>query len=124
MIKISSKGTWDSTFGFLNKSKTFNMQEQLTIAGEKGLAALRAATPKRTGVAANAWRFRIKKINNVPSVEWYNTDIENGYNVALLIQYGHGTKSGTYVQGIDYINPALRPVFQEVADNLWREVNA
>lgn len=90
--------------------------------GRMGVDALSKATPVRTGLAASSWYYTIKRSNGSTTLTWHNSDIEGGYNVAILLQYGHGTRSGGYVQGIDYINPALKPVFEQMANDLWEEV--
>ena len=99
-------------FGFLDKY------------GRRGVEALSAATPKDTGLAASSWSYEIvREGKNTVSLQWHNDDIENGYNVAILVQYGHATKNGSWVEGIDFINPALTPIFEEIKDEVWKEVN-
>lgn len=88
--------------------------------GRRGVAALSAATPKESGVTANSWEYRVT--NN--SIEWYNTNVVDGVNIAIILQYGHATGTGGYVRGYDYINPAIRPVMDEIADEVWREVTS
>lgn len=90
--------------------------------GRMGVTALANATPKNTNLASNSWRYEIIRNGASSKIIWYNDDIENGYNVAILIQYGHGTKNGTYVQGVDYINPALAPVFEAMKSDIEKEV--
>lgn len=90
--------------------------------GKMGVEALRNATPKDSSRAANSWRYEIIQNGANSKIVWHNDDIEGGYNVAILIQYGHGTKSGTYVEGIDFINPALAPVFDAMRADIEREV--
>lgn len=95
----------------------------LEKAGRAGVKALEAATPKNTGLVSSAWFFDIVKGPLSSTIEWHNADIEGGYNVALLIQYGHGTGTGGYVKGLDYINPALEPIFKAFADDVLKEVD-
>lgn len=123
-VKISHIGEWEDTFAFLNKASnlTPSISSILREGGEKGVEALREATPILTGRASNSWRYRIKHDAGSLTIEWYNIDIEGGYNVVLLVQYGHGTKQGHYIQGRDFINPAIQPVFDEIAEMVWKEV--
>ena len=120
MIKFSKKGDWSKTISSLKNTKS--IKGILDKYGEEGVRALQAATPINTGRLERSWEYKIVENNGSISIEWHNTDIEGGYNVAILVQYGHGTGGGTYVQGIDYINPALRPVFDEIANSIWEEV--
>ncbi len=122
---MDSKGNWEKTIRWLKKMTNIDTKfdAALVKAGQAGVKALEAATPKDTGLAASAWFFDIKKGPLSSTIEWHNADIEGGYNVALLLQYGHGTGTGGYVQGLDYINPALAPVFQAFADDVLKEVD-
>jgi len=88
----------------------------------KGVLALRLATPVLTGRTASSWGYEIRKVKGGWILYFTNSDIENGFPVAVMIQYGYGTGSGGYVQGIDYINPALKPIFDEISNELWRAV--
>lgn len=92
--------------------------------GKIGVSALAGATPSDTGRAAGSWGYEVKKVGGGYSITWTNSDVENGFPVAIMIQYGHGTGTGGYVAGIDYINPAMRPVFQQIADRVWKEVTS
>jgi hypothetical protein len=89
-----------------------------------GVNALANSTPVETGLTARSWQYRIVKDRRGPTIEWYNTNQVNGTPVAILIQYGHGTGTGGYVAGRDYINPAMRPIFDTIADEVWRRVKA
>lgn len=93
-------------------------------AGAAGVEALRAATPKRTGKTANSWRYEVDTSRSRTSVSWINDNVNNGENVALLIQYGHGTGTGGYVRGTDYINPAIQPIVENMANETWKEVTS
>ena len=121
---MESKGNWEKTIRWLKRLTNIETRfdSALEAAGRAGVQALEAATPKDTGLAASAWFFDIKKGPTSSTIEWHNADIENGYNVALLIQYGHGVHGGGYVQGVDFINPALRPIFESFADKVIKEV--
>ena len=91
--------------------------------GQKGVEALASATPKDTGLTADSWGYEIKKGPNETSITWTNSNVVDGwFNVALMIQYGHGTATGVYVEGIDYINPAIRSIFDAMAEEIWKEV--
>jgi hypothetical protein len=120
MIKMTQKGSFRNAEQFFDNSK--NLSRRLRTAferyGAQGVEALRAATPKDSGLTANSWSYTIENWG----IGFNNSNIQNGYSVALLIQYGHGTKSGVYVEGIDYINPALRPIFDAIAQECWKEV--
>jgi hypothetical protein len=87
-----------------------------------GVAALSNATPVETGETANAWYYKIVRRKGYYSIRWYNSHIEDGMPIAVLLQYGHGTGTGGYVQGRDYINPAIRPIFDQMINDFWREV--
>ena len=89
---------------------------------EDGVIALSRATPIDTGKTAESWSYEIKTTTKGMVVYWTNSNIVNGFNVAIGLQYGHGTKNGGYVRGLDYINPAIRPIFEEIADKIWTEV--
>jgi hypothetical protein len=120
MIKMTQKGSFRNAEQFFDNSK--NLSRRLRTAferyGAQGVEALRAATPKDSGLTANSWSYTIENWG----IGFNNSNIQNGYSVALLIQYGHGTKSGVYVEGIDYINPALRPIFEAIAQECWKEI--
>ena len=119
---IKTKGNWFETFDFLKKAKTFNIEDILDKYGKYGVDALANASPKNTGLLAESWSYKIVKDNGKYILEWHNSDIEGGCSVAILVQYGHGTRGGTYVQGVDFINPAMRPVMEEMALDIWEEV--
>lgn len=121
---MDSIGNWEKTIRWLRKMSNIDTRFDTALekAGREGVRALEAATPKDTGLAASAWFFDIKKGPLSSTIEWHNADIEGGYNVALLIQYGHGTGTGGYVRGLDYINPALAPVFEAFGRDVLKEV--
>lgn len=114
---------WEDTFNYLDHLSKLNFEALLIKYAELGVESLRASSPKRTGLMANDWSYEIiRSGNDSYSIEWHNNDIEGGCNVAVLIQYGHGTRGGGYVSGIDFINPAMEPVVAQLADELWKEV--
>lgn len=124
MFSFSSSGNWDKTTAFLQKMQKLNVDGILQSAGAKGAAALGKATPKDSGLAGSSWTYEIKKSTGLIEIGWKNTDVENGFKVALMIQYGHGTGTGGYIQGRDYINPAMRPIFDEIAETVWKAVTS
>jgi len=90
--------------------------------GKEGVAALSAATPVDTGKTANSWSYKIKRQNGSVSIDFYNSNFSNGVPIAIILQYGHTTNNGGWVQGRDYINPAIQPIFDKIAKNAWKEV--
>lgn len=122
-IRIKSKGDWKKTKTFLQHAEDFDPIPILKRYGEIGVDALSSATPVDTGLTAASWYYEIEKTNDGYSINWNNSNIVDGVNIAVIIQYGHGTQSGTYVQGRDYINPALSEVFDKLAVQLWKEVS-
>lgn len=116
-------GDWSKTFNFFNRaSRLETIDHVLQSYAQKGVSALSAATPKETGETASSWGYSIEKSHGKTTITWTNSNINEGVNVAVILQYGHGTRNGGYVEGIDYINPALKPVFQEMADAMWKEL--
>lgn len=122
MITFAAKGDFRNTEKFLQRIKEFAKVSDLDKYGQEGVDALRAATPVDSGKTASSWGYRIKHENGSASIEWTNSNINDGVPIAVIIQYGHGTGWGGYVKGIDYINPAMRPVFENIADKVWKEV--
>lgn len=122
-IKITTKGSFKKTEIFLEKSKKFDPMPILRRYGEIGVDMLKAYTPMDTGLTAASWYYEVEKNRDGYILRWNNSNVVDGVNIAILIQYGHGTHSGTYVQGRDYINPALQDIFNELSVQLWREVN-
>lgn len=121
-VKVFSKGDYKKTEKFLKGARTFNIRGLLKRYGEAGVRALAAATPKDTGETASSWGYEIQTDRTEARVIWTNSNVVDGYPIAILIQFGHGTGGGGYVQGRDYINPALAAIFQELADAAWKEV--
>lgn len=121
---MESRGNWEKTYRWLKKMANIETRfdSALEKAGRAGVKALEAATPKNTGLASSAWFFTIDKGPLSSTITWHNADIEGGYNVALLIQYGHGTGTGGYVRGVDFINPALVPIFEAFGNDVLKEV--
>lgn len=123
MITITSKGSFTKTYRFLEFLKRREYLKRLNSFGQQGVETLAAATPKATGKTSESWSYQIEEKLNSINITWTNSNLtSSGTPVAILIQYGHGTRSGVYVEGIDYINPALKPVFEEIGKSIWREV--
>lgn len=124
MITFEQTGDFRNTDRFLSKMAKFDFAKTLKNVAQQGVRALASATPVDSGLAADSWGYQIKRSRNSFEIVWTNTDIENGFPVALMLQYGHGTGRGGYVKGRDYINPAMRPIFDSILDNLWMEVTS
>lgn len=124
MFKLFSHGDFKQTEKLLKKSMGDDYLKVLSKYGQRGVEALSAATPKKTGKTASSWRYEIRREGSGLSVVWSNSNINKDVNIAIILQYGHGTGWGGYVQGRDYINPALRPIFDELADMAWKEVTS
>lgn len=122
MITIKQKGDFSNTRGFLQRSLELFGESELDKYGRMGVEALYEATPKDTGLTAASWKYEIKHNSKGSVIRWYNTNVQNGQNIAVILQYGHGTKSGKWVQGRDYINPAMRAAFDQIAEDAWNEV--
>ena len=121
-ITISHKGSLSKTFKFLMKIHSFSFQKKLEKYGKEGVEALRAATPRDTGTTAESWGYEIHTGVNTVEIVFTNTNNNHGVYIAVLIQYGHATRNGGYVMGYDYINPAIQPVFDKMADDIWKSL--
>lgn len=122
MISFEVKGDWKKTDRYLEKLKRADYMRKLNKYGAKGVAALSAATPRDTGATAGSWSYELFVSKGQTELVFYNHNNEGGVNVAVLIQYGHGTGTGGYVAGKDFINPAMRPIFDQMAEEIWAEV--
>lgn len=122
MIRISGEGEFVKTIDFLGKAKDTLSNSSLRKYGEMGVEALRKATPKRSGKTASSWYYEIEKTKGSVTITWLNSNVNDGVVVAVILQHGHGTGTGGYVRGVDYINPALKPVFDKIVENVWKEV--
>lgn len=122
MITFKHKGDFSNTLKFLDNAKNLNYLKVLDHYGKLGVDALSSATPIATGKTASSWGYEISKTENGYSIYWTNSNMNKNISIALIIQYGHGTGWGGYVQGIDYINPAIRPIFDGMANSAWEEV--
>ena len=122
MISITSGGNTKNTDTFLDRMIKGDLFSNLDHYAQRGVDALRSATPEESGLTADSWTYEIVRKNDSTSIFWNNTNSVNGFHVAVGLQYGHGTGTGGWVQGYDYINPALRPLFDEIANAVWKEV--
>ena len=124
MIKVTHKGNFSKTERFFNRVLKREYLNVLEKYGEMGVAALRSATPVDSGATADAWSFEIERGKNATTIGFTNSNVNDGVNIAIILRYGHGTGTGGFVQGRDYISPAIQPVFDKIADELWKEVTA
>ena len=122
MVTFEHKGSFAKTEKLLRSSLGVNYRNVLEEYANQGVQMLVANTPTHSGKTAMSWSYEIEQSGSTISIVWKNTNINNGVNIALILQYGHATRNGGYVQGIDYINPALRPVFDKLADAAWKAV--
>ena len=122
MIKIVVKGSYDRTEAFLRKNKTIKIRNREQY-GCMGVNALASATPVDTGITASSWDYKIVEEDGRVKIVWTNSNVVKGQQIAILLQYGHGTRNGGYVVGRDYINPALQPIFDDLANKAWKDVN-
>ena len=122
VIGMTQKGNFQKTEKFLGKLVGLHYGRKMKHYAEKGVQALKAATPKDTGATAEAWYYEIVEEPGRTSIYWCNDHAPDGVSVAILLQYGHATRNGGFVEGIDYINPALRPIFEQMAQEAWKEV--
>ena len=121
-VRAKHKGDFKNTERFFRKMTTGEIFSALSGLGQLGVDALSAATPEDTGLAASSWSFSVEISRSSSPISWNNDNVENGFPVAIMIQYGHGTGTGGYVQGRDYINPAMSPVFDKIAEQMWKVV--
>ena len=122
MITFRHKGDFSKTMRFFDKIKDAVRPKDLDRYGREGVAALASATPFDTGNTAGSWEYRVTNTNGSAKISFYNLNVQNGVPIAIILQYGHGTGTGGWVQGRDYINPAIQPVFDKIADSAWKEV--
>lgn len=123
-VKFEVSGGFTKTERFLNRMKRREYLNVLNEFGRDGVQALRNATPVDSGATAEAWDYEIKRTRNYTEIVWTNSNINDGVPIAVILQYGHGTGTGGYVQGRDYINPAIRPVFDKIAEKAWKVVTS
>lgn len=122
MISVNSKGSFNKTESFLKQAKKAANVDVLEMYANKVLRALENATPKDTGKTAASWIYKIERTGKSAKITFYNTNINDGVLVAVMLQYGHAARDGRWVPGVDYINPAVRPIFDDIRDAAWKEV--
>lgn len=123
MISFRHKGDFSKTTAFLERNKKGVNIRSLEKYAKEGVAALSSATPVDTGLTASSWYHKIEDINGTVKISFCNSNIQNGVPIAMILQYGHGTNNGGWVEGRDYINPAIQPIFDKILNDAWKEVN-
>lgn len=124
MITFRQKGDFSKLNHYFEKLKEGIKMGNLDKYGRAGVEALSSATPKDTGQTASSWYYEIKRSNGSVSIQFKNSNVHEGVPIAVILQYGHGTGTGGWVEGRDYINPAIQPIFDEIANNAWKEVTS
>lgn len=124
MLSITWSGSFTNTERFLNRMAKGDIFAHLGALAQQGVSALSSATPVESGLTAASWDYEVTKTRGTYKIVWYNTNVNNGVNIAIILQYGHGTGTGGYISGQDYINPAMRPVFDRIADEAWKVVTS
>lgn len=122
VVSWSTKGNFNNTERFFSRMLRRQLFQRLGNFGARGVQALASQTPLDTGRTASAWRYEIEVSSGGYTITWHNDNVQNGFSVAIGLQYGHGTGTGGWVQGFDYINPAIKPIFEEIAEQVWGEV--
>jgi hypothetical protein len=122
MITLSASGRFNKTTAYLNRLKQNHILTVLNRYGPRGVEALRSATPVESGETANGWYYTVGQQNSQYYLDFHNRHVEDGVPIAILLQYGHGTRTGGYVIGRDYINPVIRPLFDQIAKDVFKEV--
>lgn len=122
MIKATSVGDFNKTTKFLKFLQSGDLYSRLDAYGRRGVDLLSSATPVETGETAQDWGYQLGHQKGRYSISWFNTHVENGVNIAVILQYGHGTGTGGWVEGRDYINPAMRPLFDKLVEDIWGQV--
>lgn len=124
MIKFKQRGDFSNLTRYLERAKNVVRLGDLDRYGREGVAALAAATPTDTGLTANSWYYEVEHSAGTAKIVFKNSNVQNGVPIAIILQYGHGTGTGGWVEGRDYINPAIQPIFDKIANNAWREVTS
>lgn len=122
MITFRQKGDFSKMIRFLERATETVRLDELDKYGREGVAALSSATPVDSGLTAQSWSYQIEHRDGLSTISFYNSNVNDGVSIAIILQYGHGTRNGGWVQGRDYINPAIQPIFEKIAENAWREV--
>lgn len=122
MISFRQKGDFSKMTRYLERAKNLAKIGDLDKYGREGVAALASATPVESGLTASSWYYKITHVKGSATISFHNSNIQNGVPIAIILQYGHGTNNGGWVEGRDYINPAIQPIFDEITNNAWKEV--
>lgn len=122
MISFRQKGDFNRTIRYLGRAEKAIRLADLDKFGREGVTALESATPIDSGETAKSWSYEVNKRRDSATITFHNSNIQNGVPIAIILQYGHGTRTGGWVEGRDYINPAIQPIFDKIANNAWREV--
>lgn len=126
-ISLETKGDFSKTYKYFKDLSLFSSYKLMGVLekyGDEGVKALQSTTPKDSGLTASSWSYEITVEKDLITISWNNSNVNDGVPIAVLIQYGHGTGTGGYVEGVDYINPAMHPIFKQIADSAWKEVNS
>lgn len=121
-MRLTSSGSFKNTERFLKRMQKGDIFGALESQGRVGVDALARETPKDSSTTANSWRYEVSKNGEIYAIHWYNDNVVDGVKIAIILQYGHATGTGGYVNGIDYINPALRPIFDKISADVWKVV--
>jgi len=124
MLTITSSGSFKHTEAFLHAMERFNILSILHSYGALGVQALSSHTPIDSGRAAASWSYKVGRQGSRYFIDWYNSDVEDGFPVVIMLQFGHGTRTGGYVQGRDFINPAIKPIFDHIESEVWKVVTS
>ena len=124
MISFRQKGDFSKLTNYFEKVKEAARLSILDKYGREGVAALASATPVESGKTADSWYYEVKRQNGSATISFYNSNVNDGVPIAIILQYGHGTGTGGWVEGRDYINPAIQPIFDKIVDNAWKEVTS
>lgn len=124
MFSLRNKGSFKNLENFLKTMRKREIYNALDAYAKEGVAALASHTPKDSGVTAQSWRYKVEDDGKSYRIQWLNDNVNKGVPIAIILQYGHGTGTGGYVAGRDYINPALRPVFNQISDKVWKAVTS
>jgi hypothetical protein len=122
MIKIKQKGDFSDFTKYIERLKKIVHNSKLDKYGQRGVEALSLATPIDSGQTANSWYYKTEQSKNGVKISFYNSNVNENVPIAIILQYGHGTRNGGYVQGRDYINPAIQPIFDDIVNEAWKEV--
>lgn len=122
MLRLKTRGSYKKSFTFMEKLLEFFNKGGLNKYGERGVKALLDATPKDTGLTSKSWTYKVVRENGKVSIVWSNTNVQNGVNIAVILQYGHATRTGYWIEGRDYINPAMKSVFDSISREAWEEM--